>query len=235
MSSGLTDYYYHNPNARFERFAGTDETAQESLTHPDELPTEPAEDEFSSSVRFIRRNQALASVTQLPVAERVNDTEEGLPTLKSADEETLPPTSLDTAVVRQLLDRNNDSWPAMRISQLLTYAWSSASTVVERKLPGYLVPFAPDNLADWYKTNRERIETIITAQKSRRFPRGYCTDDLFDDTEAFKTLPFIRNAAHINRLAASAGLTEGLRVEIAARLIVLETVQAARSETGRQD
>ncbi len=140
-----------------------------------------------------------------------------------------PPTTLDVQVVKRLLDKHNNSTPDIRTAQLLTYAWNAGS-IIERNVAGHthLLAYLTDNPGDWYHANRDIVEEILAAKRSRKNPGKYPqimdAMDLVELTRHFDNTPFLRNAMRIKRESWSN--YEGVHVEAAARLIMYEAGQA---------
>jgi len=131
----------------------------------------------------------------------------------------IPSTTLDSNRVKELLaeDLNADS----RIANLLTYAWNSSSTVGQT-IPHYLIVYATDNPGDWYIANLQIVKRIIDERSG--------LSDMYDQTDEYETLsPFLRNASTIHDMAFNRGKrSEGLIIEVSARLIVLEAIQSKK-------
>ncbi len=131
---------------------------------------------------------------------------------------TLPPTTMDLHVVRDLLQEETGVSYDQRIGRLLTYAWNS-STIVERTIPSEFYAYATDNPADWYTEHAGEIKELIEQRTG--------LIEIYDGTDEYvDRSPFLRNAISIHDTAENRGRRhEGLRVEIGARMILLEAIE----------
>lgn len=167
---------------------------------------------------------SLGDIINLPQPEKII---EEAPTGQA----TPPPSALNMQLVKKMLDKKGDTYPDKRIADLLAYAWNTHHPV-ERVVPPMLIPFITDSPASWYAEHKQRINQILAASRNQRSPDHYELEEINEATKLYETdinAAFLRNAIRINK--TSWKNEDGVRVELSARMILLEAAEAASLQT----
>jgi hypothetical protein len=135
----------------------------------------------------------------------------------------LPTGEINHKLITELFDRTTGLKDEDRISRLLTQAYNAVHPAV-RAVPSWLIAYMADTPVDWYHQHKDFVASLI--EDSDKTPLA----SVYDDTDALVTESlFLRNAQEISESAWLHGRGDlGMRVELSARLMVLEAVQGAR-------
>jgi hypothetical protein len=135
---------------------------------------------------------------------------------------TIPGTTLERERVKALLAKSQNGAADEHIADLLILAWQGSS-IVERPVPSELIPYFPHDLNAWYKTQAAYVKQLIAERTG--------LVDIYDQTDVYEIAsPFLRNINVIQDMAIiRRARFDGLCVQVAARLLLLEAIRARNS------